>query len=239
MQSVRGIVLNTFRFAEKKIIAKVYSKNLGLLSLLLHFASTKNSSYKPAFFLPFTEIDFQIQLSSNKTLHHPSEINLVQSFSEAFSHPLKNSQLIFLNEVLIKCLKEEHANNDLYDFVIAFLDQISTQNFNPDLHLLFLLEFTSYLGFYPHLENTNTGIYFDLLEGVFVNNPTPHPNYCDRESTETFKNFILNYDKLKTGKILSSTERKQLLNLFKLFYFLHVPGLHELKSIAVLEQLSS
>jgi hypothetical protein len=49
----------------------------------------------------------------------------------------------------------------------------------------------------------------------------------------------LNYDKLKTGKILSSTERKQLLNLFKLFYFLHVPGLNELKSIAVLEQLNS
>jgi recombinational DNA repair protein (RecF pathway) len=81
MQSVRGIVLNTFRFAEKKIIAKVYSKNLGLLSLLLHSKSTKNSTYKPAFFLPFTEIDFQIQLSSNKTLHHPNEINLVQSFS--------------------------------------------------------------------------------------------------------------------------------------------------------------
>ena len=239
MQTIRGIVLNTFRFAEKKIIAKIYSRNLGLVSILLHSGNSKKSTYKSALFFPFSEIDFQIQISSNKSLHHPSEINLVQSFYDAFSHPLKNSQLIFLNELLLKCLKEEHANEELYDFIIDFLVLISMQNFNPDLHLLFLLEFTTYLGFHPHLKNAAAGSYFDLLEGVFVEKPTPHPYYCDKESTEILRKFIVNSNKIKSQKILVSSERKQLLNVFKLFYFLHVAGLNELKSIAVLEQLNS
>jgi DNA repair protein RecO (recombination protein O) len=239
MQAVRGIVLNTFRFAEKKIIAKIYSKNLGLLSIILHSGNSKKSNYKSAFFIPFTEIDFQIQHSSVKTLHHPGEINLVQTFSEAFSHPLKNSQLIFLNELLLKCLKEEHANDELYDFIIEFLNLIATENFNPDIHLYFLLQFSSFMGFYPHLEDSKSGVYFDLLEGVFVDKPTSHPNYCDKESTEILRKFLLNVHKIKTQKILTSNERKQILNVFKLFYYLHVPGLSEFKSIEILEQLNS
>ena len=239
MQAIRGIVLNTFRFAEKKVIAKIYSKNVGLLSLLLHSGKSKKSAYKPAFFFPLSEIDFQIIVSTNKTLHHPIEINLVNSFSDAFSHPLKNSQLIFLNELLLKCLKEEHSNDELYDFILDFLGLISSQTFNPDLHFLFMLEFSAFLGFYPHLETSKEGNYFDLLEGVFVEKPTPHPYYCDKESTEVLRRFLINSDKIKSQKILTSSERKLLLNVFKIFYFLHVPELSELKSIAVLEQLNT
>lgn len=237
MQSDSGIVLSTVRFSDTKIIAKIYSKKQGILSLMIHSNAGRKKSIKSALLIPLTEINFDLKVQQNASIHSPKEIQLKRFWDNAYQHPIKNCQLIFLNEVLIKTLKEEHPNEDIYDFLVDTFLLLNYSEFNADLHLVFMLEFAKFLGFYPDLSTINQGNYFDLLNGVFLDIPPPHPNYCDKESTECFKFFLSHLHGVPNTKILKNEQRKLVLEILTLFYSLHIPGLNEFKSIRVLEQL--
>ena len=82
----------------------------------------------------------------------------------------KISIALFIAEVLYKCIREEEKNKTLFDFLhtsIQLLDEDSSGN--NIFHLLFMIKLSKHLGFYPHNFKNTQKSYFDLREGLFIN----------------------------------------------------------------------
>ena len=65
-------------------------------------------------------------------------------------------------------LREEEENNQLYNYLETAFIWLDTHTDISNFHLLFLLNLSKYLGFYPDIsEQEKLG--FNLLEGNFTN----------------------------------------------------------------------
>ncbi|HEY1038720.1 MAG TPA: hypothetical protein VGF30_04905, partial [Bacteroidia bacterium] len=106
-------------------------------------------------------------------------------------------------------------------------------------HLYFLIELSKHLGFYPQNNFTAEHPYFDLLEGAFVEKIPQHPNYLSQQSGMLLSDLLMVDLRNIRYYNISKAERDDLLNNLLLFYRLHVAGVHEIKSLAVLRDTFS
>ena len=160
---------------------------------------------------------------AKKNLQVITDINLYSYKKDSKIYIEKTFLWIFISEILSKVLKENQIDKNLFSFIWNLkigASQNNTLIFNPDL--LFLIDLTKHLGFYP-LKNLSEGMYFDLELGQFTKK-IPRKNYINKENTCYFKKLINNADTpipLKNRKAL-------LLNIFQYYALQH----HELKNIA-------
>lgn len=175
--------------------------------------------------------------NSKGALNSIKEVEVVHPYNSLYTNIYKQSIALFLAEVLSLSIREEEANISLYKYLeLSFLWLDSTTNF-ANFHLLFLLNLTKYLGFYPELEN-NHYTYFDLIEGKYVNS-TPKYNYISGHNLAQFNKLLgINFDALETVKINSENRRQILTDLIQ-YYELHLSGFRKLKSLEVLKSLFS
>lgn len=91
-----------------------------------------------------------------------------------------------------------------------------------NFHLLFLLNLSRYLGFYPDTASKEL-TYFNLLDGIFEMNSVN--NYCiDGRNVEILRQFLgINFDALNEVK-LNQQSRSNFLNMLLLYFELHIEG---------------
>jgi DNA repair protein RecO (recombination protein O) len=154
--------------------------------------------------------------------------------------PVKTSILFFINEVMLKCLREEEHYPELFSFLhetVQMLD-VSEKNYS-NLHLIFLIRFSRFLGFYPQGTFSPTNCFFDLRDGRFVSEEPLHPDFLTKESSGLFwKLLLINYYSMEK-LFLSIKERKHMLNTLLRYYELHLPHFGTISSHRVLAQLFS
>lgn len=149
--------------------------------------------------------------------------------STRIDHPIKASIHLFLAEMLVKSLKEEAADQDLFDFIDSSLEYFySTQEFSR-FHSIFLLKLTRFFGFYPA---SSEGEYFDLLGGKFTSNKNKSLHTLDAGETALLKQLMAaDYDsELKQ----SSADNRRALIFLVDYYKLHLEGFGEVKSLPIL-----
>jgi DNA repair protein RecO (recombination protein O) len=152
--------------------------------------------------------------------------------------PYKCGQAMFLAEILYKVLREEEPNPDLYDFLehsLQFLDVAEQHTVN--FHLLFLVQLTRYLGFYPDNQYGESSYLFDMRNGQFKEAISLHPDFFD-ESSSAVLNVLMDtkFESLKGMKI-NHEERVRFLDFLMDFYSLHVSGFGKVRSLAVLNEI--
>ena len=161
-----------------------------------------------------------------------SALDAVGNCGQLHTDIVKNSIVLFLAEMLGNSVHEEEHNPSLYNYLEYALCWLDEHPANPNFHLLFLLNLTKYLGFYPDTSDQNAP-FFDLQEGSFCKNPSLNP-LIQNEILDNFKKFLgMNFDALYTIQ-LTKSNRRELLKMVILYYRLHVHGFREPKSLAVL-----
>jgi DNA repair protein RecO (recombination protein O) len=140
-----------------------------------------------------------------------------------------------LAETLAYSLYEEEKNPGLYQYIETALVWLDTHERTSNFHILFLLNLTKYLGFYPETKDLNYA-YFDLREGVFTNKK-PLNNSVSGEKLIMFKSLIgINFDVV--GQLgLNSRSRNLMLDILLDYYELHLPAFKEPKSLNVLKEV--
>ena len=104
-----------------------------------------------------------------------------------------------------------------------------------NFHLLFLLNLTKYLGFYPETTQNNAPI-FDLEEGKF-SFQTNSRLVLNNDDLLLFKNLLgTNFDNIEQLK-LNTEKRHQLLNILIQYYELHISGFKQPKSLPILKSI--
>ena len=236
-QTIQGIILQNTKYQDKKNILKIYTLQHGLQSYAIHIGRSKSSKIKPAHILALNQIEFIEHTRKTREVQKISEMRITHVYQQLFSDLNKSCIAVFLNEVLIKSLKEQHENAELYFFVSEKLKELDlSEKIISNFHLHFLIQLAKHLGFYPNNNYSPKLCLFDLQEGIFTDTVPLHPYYCDSETSFQFNKLIIaNYNEVDV--LLTAQIRSDLLQTLLLFYRLHVPNFGEVKSIQVLKEV--
>lgn len=236
LMKTKAIVLSKLKYRDNDLIVKCYTSQRGAVSYLLRgvLKSSKGSS-KTAYYQPLSQLEIEESYKPNQSLQFIKDVKLVSVYKSLHTNILKSAIVMFLSEVLSSVLKEEEKNEALYDYLEASLMLLDHEEQFSNFHLLFLLNLTQHLGFYPDTSDGG-GPYFNLNLGAFELKPTDHYTISE-ENLFILKQLLgTNFDALHSVK-LNSKQRQSFLNMLLFYYELHLGDFKKPKSLAVFNQV--
>jgi len=233
-QKTNGIILQNTKYQDKKNILKIFTLQQGIQSYVVNIGHTKTSKIKAAHVIALNQIEFIEQIKKTRTIQLISDIHVSYIYQNLFSNPIKNTIAIFLNELLLKALREQHDNIELYKFVAESLVVFDNQDYEAsNFHLHFLVELSKYIGFYPNNNYSKINCLFDIQDGNFTSQTPHHLFYADSELSFHLSQLLNN----KSNFNCNAKIRSDLLTLLVTLYRLHIPGFGEIKSIQILKEI--
>ena len=236
--TTKAIVLSTLKYSDSSLIVKCYTQDEGLKSYLIRgVLKAKKGGIKIAYFQPLTQLNINANHSNKGTLNSIKEVQVSYSYKTIYKDIIKQSVVLFLSEVLSYSIKEEEKNKALYEYIETGLIWLDIHDKIANFHLLFLLNLTRFLGFYPDVsEKDNLG--FDLIEGNF-NSLTSQKNRITGNSFYQFKKLLgINFDSVEKVSF-SKHERQVVLKIIIRYFELHLDGFKKPKSLQILETVFS
>jgi len=234
-QPTEAIVLGSIKFGETSRVVHCYTRSFGLQGYMVNGLSGKKSVVKAGMLLPLTQLKLVVSYKGKGTLERIKDANLLCAYQHIPADPIRNALALFVAEVLSKTLREESPNQDKFNFIQDVCNALEELEKVPaHFPSAFLVGLSRYLGFYPDAKSAQSGEFFDLLEGVFLQAQPLHPNYMSVDISTALK-------KVMDGEIdsygISKTARKKLLYELLRYYSVHLEGFGKLKSIEVLEEI--
>ncbi len=230
----KAIVISSLKFQEKSLIVKCFTLSDGLKSYFVRDAfSSRKSNQKIAYFQPFSILEIEAIHKNKGTLENFKEIKLAIPFQTIHNTITKSTIVLFLSEMMHYSIHEEEENEALFTYLETALLWLDTHDDMANFHLIFLLEATKYLGFYPDISDIDLP-YFEMTEGVF--SPFNAISSLSVHETSLFKKLIsLKFESdLKTFHII---ERQLLLKIIIDYYSFHLDGFRKPKSLEVLKEV--
>ena len=234
--STKAIVISKLRYKDDDLIVKCYTEKFGIKSYLLKNAlKRKKGKFKPAYFQLLTLLEIQADHKDNRSLHYLKDLKLQHNYASLHTNIKKSAIVMFLSEILATILKEEEENQALYNFLETSLIWFDKNETNVNFHLIFLIELTKYLGFYPDA-SLKEAKFFNLEGGRFQQKQTN--NYCVSGNNLKFLKQLLGI-KFDVDKILEmdSKQKREFLDMILLYFKLHLHGFKTPKSVTVLNQV--
>jgi DNA repair protein RecO (recombination protein O) len=238
LEKTRGIFLHSVKYSETSIIAVIYTESFGRQSFMVNGARSKKSSVKSVIFQPLYLLDLEMYYKAGRDIHRLKDVRISNPFSTIPFDIRKSSQVIFLAEILYKCLKEEEPNPGLFGFIynsLSFLDLSDSGISN--FHLWFLFKLTQFLGIYPNHDNALISNFFDLQKAQFVSHEPQHNQFTDKQVTLLFsKLFETDHASLKDLGYTQNDRRRILEKLLE-FYHIHFDNMGEIRSLSILKEV--
>jgi DNA repair protein RecO (recombination protein O) len=232
----KAIVISSLKYQEKSLIVKCFTQSDGLKSYFVRdaFASRK-SNQKIAYFQPLTILEIEAIHKNKGALENFKEIKIATPYYTIHSDVIKSTIVMFVSEILHHSIHEEEKNELLFDFIETALDWLDNHNEATNFHLIFLLEITKFLGFYP--DNSDTDFkFFEMIDGIF--SPFQGISCLSEHETFLFKKLInLKFD--SNQKVFAGIERQILLKILLDYYAIHLDGFRKPKSLEVLKEVFS
>ncbi len=231
--TTEGIILQNIKYGDKKIILKVFTKHHGLITFSAFTSKSPNSKIKSASILPLQHVELNFSFKPNREIQQLKEANLLYVYDDVSRNYNKLAVSQFLNEIFVKCIKEQSPNEELFEFAASSYKWFneSSENFN-NFHICTLFELTKYLGFEPHNNYDKENLYFDTREGKFTPLSISFPLGFDKHQS---KRFLKIFDADLLSQPLSRGERNDLFECFLAYYQVHVAGFNDLKSYGILK----
>lgn len=231
----KAIVLQSIKLGDRKLLLKLFTKQHGLITAACVAGKAPHSKIKFASIQQLHLVQVEMIVKENKEVQQLNEASCYFVYDKIPNSFHKLSIAQFLNEVLLKCMKEQHANHYLYEFIETCLCYLNDEEINfLNLHLYFLTELTKYLGFEPQNNFSIENKFFDCREGCFTPYSVASPLGLTEEESKLFSEFL----KINSLKVtLSHSQRSSIINIFVDYYKLHIPGFNDLNSLSVLKEI--
>lgn len=234
LQTLSVLVLDAKKYSESSLVVQGYTRNHGMLSFLVSGVRKKKSRMKAGLFQPLQILELSAHIKESSNLIRPRAVSLAVPYTDLHTDIRKMSVCLFLSDFLVHCLRHEHANSGLFDFIRDSLLWSDVHEFHPDFHLVFMAGMASHMGLLP---DTGSGNYFDLQNGKFGNIKSGLPQQLDEDVSQNLKTLLgMGFDDLPRQQF-GRAERKALLNAWIAYYQLHLRDLSGLKSIEILQEI--
>ena len=236
--TTKAIVLSTLKYSDSSLIVKSYTQEEGLKSYLIRgILKAKKGGLKIAYFQPLNQLNIVASHRNKGSLNTIKEAQISYPYKTIYKNIIKQSVVLFLSEVLSYSIKEEEKNNALFEYIETGLVWLDLHDKVANFHLLFLLNLTRFLGFYPDLTEKEK-IGFDLLEGNFTD-VTSQKNVIYENNFYQFKKLLgINFDSIENVSF-NKQERQIVLKIIIQYFELHLDGFKKPKSLQILETVFS
>lgn len=238
LHKTRGIVFKTTDFSESSVIVQVLTEKFGMQSYMVSGAKKPKAKISRNMLQPLHLLDMVVYHKNNGNVHRIRELKNSPLLQTVPYHIVKSSIALFLNEVLYKAVKQQGADENMFDFVFSAIEWLDHQQEGlANFHLLFLVQLTRYLGFYPDRYLSGEVDYFDMKNGVFCRYKPDSILYLSPPHTNNFAELLtLGFENLPLLK-LSNDERRYLIRKILEYYALHIESFGNIRSQDVLEDV--
>lgn len=235
-----GIVLTTVPLNDRMQLVNLYTRTRGRVTCRVPVATRgRNANRLRQQMTPMTVLDLQLGGRPTDRIRTIAEAVVVQSpYLFCLEQPDKAAQCLYMAELLAHTVREEEANEPLWDYILGSLEILehSTEGW-ANFHLIFTCGLTARLGFLIDTEDYEEGSCLDLREGVFTHGVIMHPYYLNAESTRWFcRLFDTPYEAMPTLQF-NHAQRAALLDMQLSFLSLQIPEMGQLRSVEVLKSL--
>ena len=233
--NTNAIVISALKYGEADLIVKCYTQSDGLKSYLLRrILKSKKGNLRTAMFQPATQLEIVAYHKNKGTLESIREAKILHPYQSLQTDIAKTSIVLFLSELLRNVIQEEEENPALYAFLEQAYLWLDAQDHAANFHLLFLLELTRYLGFYPDI-TANESSFFNLETGQFQDHADLYT--VTDQNLNLFKELLnSNFENLYLFK-LNQKLRSELITILLNYYDLHLQGFKKPRSLSVLNNL--
>lgn len=228
----RAITLTYIKQGESSIISKIFTEKHGLQSFIIKGVRSKRAKKKLGLFQPLQLVDINATLIPKKGLQYLAEITIIETISTDKINMNKNFLAIFIAEISSKVLQENEQNSGLFKFVWEIKQKLYNANtIDENFALLFMLNLSKYLGFFPSTENINAP-FFNLETGEFSGKAFNLNIYLTEEKTTILKHLLLG-KKINIPQELKSELLKDIMQYFRLHHY----NLSNISSHLIIESL--
>ncbi len=240
LHKTRGIVLKNTLYSESSVVVQIFTEKFGIQSYLINGVKKPKAKIPFNILQPLHLLDMVVYHKVNTQIQRVAEARPSPIFKSIPYHVIKNTVVQFLNEVLYKSIRQQQADENLFDFIyhaINWFDETSEPIVN--FHLTFLLKLSRFLGFAPHEQTRSDQKYFDLQEGDFTSLMPIHPYFIDETDAKYFLLlYAVPFEKINEIK-LDNVTRRFLLDKILVYYTLHTASFGQIKSHQILEEVLS
>src|ERR1700761_1561031 len=239
LHKTRGIVLKTTDYGESSVIVQVFTEKFGLQSYIINGVKKPKAKINQNMLQPLHLLEMVV--------YHKGGGSNVQRISELKNAPvlqtipydvIKSSIAIFLNEVLYKSVRQHSEDIHLFDFIFNAVELLDHQTEGlANFHLLFLIQLTRYLGFYPDRFMMDEADYFDMKNGNFCRYKPDSVLYLSPPHTQNFSKLLSTSFENMAQLKLSNDERRYLLAKLLDYYALHIESFGMVRSHEILEEI--
>ena len=221
--SSRAIALSYIKHGESSIITKVFTEEKGLQSFIIKGVRNRKSKKNLGLFQALQLSNINATYLPKKSLQYLTDISLINSQTQMGVNIKKNFIALFVAEVASKILHENEVDKPLFQFLWDLKTAVDSSNeIDPNFPLIFMIDLSKYMGFYP-LNRKENNTFFNLELGEFTDSAEQLNYYINEENSRYFKD-LLNKKKI----IIPYDNRNQLLlNLIDYYKLQH----HELKNM--------
>ena len=242
LHKTKAIILRTVKYGETSLIVTAYTELYGLQSYIVQGvrASTKKGGSKANYFQPGAILELIVYHHDLKNLQRIKEFRWSYLYEELFADVIKNSVLLYMMELLQKCVKQPENNPDLFYFVEEALIQLDKASpaVTANFPLYFSLHLTNFFGFQMNTEDAEHYNIFDLQEGNFTDHYPQHVNYLEGHAAKLISELLKAMPPNELTEIpMNYLQRRQLLEAIEVYYMFHMPDFSRMKTLQVLQQI--
>jgi DNA repair protein RecO (recombination protein O) len=236
--TTKAIVIHALKYSDTSLIVKLYTASDGLRSYMIKgILASKKGKLKPAYFQPLTLLNITANHNTKGRLCSIKEAHILHPNTTIYKNIVKQSIVLFLSEILSNAIKEEEANPPLYQYLEMATYWLDHHDNIANFHLLFLLNLTKFLGFYPDTTQSEKNG-FNLTEGGFTDAFQGNDIISGEKLTQFKKLLGIDFDEIESV-LFRKSERQLILKIIIRYFELHLGGFKKPKSLNVLEAVFS
>jgi DNA repair protein RecO (recombination protein O) len=238
LHKTRGIVFKTTDYSESSVVIQIFTEKFGLQSYIINGVKKPKAKISRNMLQPLHLVDMVVYHKSTGNVQRIAELKNSPVLLSIPYDVIKSCIAMFLNEVLYKAVKQQTPDENIFDFIFNAVELLDNKTRGlSNFHLLFLIQLTRYLGFYPHGQQAASANYFDMKDGVFSNYKPDSVQYLSPPHTKNFYTLLQsNFGTIDEVK-LSNDERRYLINKLLEYYAMHIEGFGNIRSHEVLEEV--
>lgn len=229
--TTNAIVLSKIKYRDNDLIVKCYTQKEGVVSYLLRGVLKSAKGSRTAYYQLLSQLQLITDHKPSRGLQYIKEVKVNHLYSSLHTNVLKSAIVMFLAEVLSMSLQEEEQNDTLFNYLEATLQWLDAHDRYANFHLLFLLNLSKHLGFYPDTSQIEAP-HFNMEDGAFVIKNTSR-YHLEAENLMLLKQLLgTTFDELETVKI-NAKQRQSFLSFILLYFELHLGSFKKPKSLQI------
>lgn len=239
IHKTKGIIIRTVKYGETSLVVSGYTEVFGLQQYLVNgVRSTKRSSSISANQLQVGNIlEMVVYQNEKNTLQRIKECKQSFHYQNLFIDVKKNSIMLFMIEILQKCIRQPDSHPDLFFFVEDMLIGLDKATIKQavNIPIFFMLHLSHFFGFKILDNYSEQKPVLDLYEGQFAASIPSHQQALLEPHSASISNYlrVMQLSELEEFKY-NRKHRFELLNACISYYELHITPFGMVRSLPVI-----